>query len=194
MILLNIGCGGNCIAQAPWINIDSLPIEDIGRQEIYKDKTPNYLQVDSSREGFPFDDSSVDGVVALHFLEHLDCHEALRLVRGVYGCLRPGGIFRIGVPDPRRFHELTVSGNTDWGEPTAYLNNPVPPVPSRRFMEYALFFNEHKQLLTKDALFCLLWLGGFREYSEVLFKHSQISEMVMLDTREIFTLFVEAIK
>jgi ubiquinone/menaquinone biosynthesis C-methylase UbiE len=46
----------------------------------------------------PFDNASVEEVIATHFLEHLDPDEVLNLLAEVYRVLVPGGTLLIGVP------------------------------------------------------------------------------------------------
>jgi SAM-dependent methyltransferase len=200
MLLLNLGCGNTRPGSgrssdrfypqgyAPWINIDNLHVifSDSSRPERSQlDRESNYLNVDLSKGSLPFKDNYADGILASHFFEHLDCQESLRLMRECYRVLRPGGVFRVVVPDPKLFHELTLAGRQDWGEPYDH---------SFSFMEIALFFKEHKQLLSIDSLFCFFWMVGFRTYQEVPFKVSHIPELCALDNRPVFSLHVEAVK
>lgn len=48
---------------------------------------------------FPFRDGSLSWAFTHHFLEHADDALATHLMREVHRCLRPGGVFRIVVPD-----------------------------------------------------------------------------------------------
>ena len=188
MKVLNLGCGGNRPTDERWVNIDNLHaiFPDLDRPERKNmDAEPNYLNADL-RNGIPFEDGSVDGILASHFFEHLDAQEALVMVRECHRVLRPGGILRISIPDVKKFHELSVAGCKDWGEPNG--------TPEKSFMEYALLFIEHKQLLGLDALYCLFWLAGFSDYSEIGGKETQLPPLADIDNRAIFSLFVEATK
>lgn len=83
-ILVNLGCGGTY--HSHWINLD------------LNAKSPDVYCVDVSSR-LPFDDHSVDVAYASHLLEHLAPHQAPCLMLEVYRVLKPGGIFRVVVPD-----------------------------------------------------------------------------------------------
>jgi predicted SAM-dependent methyltransferase len=85
-LFLNLGSGPRGINDAHWINVDA-----------YHGKHVHYL-FDFTRK-LPFADRSFDGVFCEHVLEHFsfDCGE--KLAREVCRILRPGGFFRIIVPD-----------------------------------------------------------------------------------------------
>jgi len=188
MKLLNLGCGGNRPKDERWINIDNLHeiFPDLDRPERKNmDAELNYLNADL-RNGIPFEDNSVDGILASHFFEHLDAQEALVMVRDCYRVLKPQGVLRISIPDAKKFHELSVNDCQDWGEPNY--------IPEKSFMEVALFFNEHKQLLGIDALYCLFWVSGFKKYVETTSNETLLPPLADIDNRAIFSLFVEATK
>lgn len=84
MIMVNIGCGSTYHLE--WINLD------------IASNSPHVISYDI-RKGLPFEDNSCDVVYSSHLLEHLKQCEAHDLVAEVYRVLRPGGIFRIVVPD-----------------------------------------------------------------------------------------------
>lgn len=187
MILLNLGCGGTRPHDEWWINIDNLhaifPDSEVPERK-QMDNERNYLNADL-RNGIPFEDNSVEGILCSHILEHLDCHEAVKLLKECHRVLKPGGILRVVLPDPDKFHNLTVQGATEWGEP-----NPS----SVSFMEYALFFYDHKQLVSQGSLFCMLWLAGFREYFPTNYQESRIDRLAKIDNRPVFSGFYEAVR
>lgn len=188
MKLLNLGCGGNRPKDDKWTNIDNLHavFPDATCQErINMDAELNYFNHDL-RLGLPFEENSADGVLMSHFMEHLNPHECVRLCRDCYKVLRPGGILRVSIPDPKIFHELSIADCQDWGQPIYE--------PSLTFMEYALFFSDHKQLLSKDALQCIFWLAGFRKYFEMPSDRSTLMGLADIDNRQVFSLFMEAQK
>lgn len=80
---LNVGC-----AKYPlegYINIDKNP----------KSKADVVMDV---RKGLPYSDSSVQDVVASHFLEHLTYDEAMDFLDEVHRVLIPGGYLTLVVP------------------------------------------------------------------------------------------------
>lgn len=188
MIFLNLGCGGNRPKDRKWLNIDDL-------HKIFPDaECPERVQMDSEfnyrncdiRKGLNFDDGIINGIVASHLLEHLDVQECIRLLKECYRVLKVGGVIRVSVPSPELFERLTSENCIDWGEPN--------PCPDLTFMEYALFFVEHKQLLTKSALKCLFRVSGFIRYVEMPYSMSSVKGLEELDNRPKFSLFMEAVK
>lgn len=190
---LNLGCGGNRPTDSNWVNIDNLyelfPTADRPERR-QLDSEPNYKNADLTK-GIPFPDNSIEGIVCSHMIEHLDCFNAINFLKDCWRSLQPGGVLRVSIPDAEKFHRLTIEGCQDWGE----TNHGAP----KSFMEYALFFameapGGHHQVLGKDSVFCLLWMAGFRNYSEVQYKQSSKPGLESLDNRPVFSLFIEAIK
>lgn len=73
---VNLGCGSN--RPAGWENYDA--------------------DVDISKR-LPFDDNSVDYLLAEHVLEHITAHEGFRFMQEISRVLKPGGVVKIIVPD-----------------------------------------------------------------------------------------------
>jgi len=189
-MILNLGCGGSRPVGSKWINIDDLHSQFPDAEcpeRIAMDAEPNYLNHDIET-GLPYADNSVDGILASHLLEHFDCIFVVELLKECRRVLKPGGVLRVSVPDPQKFHELTLAGCEDWGEPNK------DPDPDATFMDYALFFYQHVQLITKYAMFCMFYSAGFREYKEMEFSFTQLSGLADLDNRDKFSSFYEAVK
>ena len=85
-VLLNLGSGPRGLDDGHWINIDGYRDRDV------------HLVVDFQRR-LPFPDSSFDGVFSEHVLEHFTEEDGLRLATEAARVLRPGGVFRVVVPD-----------------------------------------------------------------------------------------------
>ena len=186
---LNLGCGSQRPKDRTWINIDNLhkqfpDPECLERQQLAAER--NYLEHDVAK-GLPmFDDNSISGIFASHFCEHFDCLTTVKIFRECHRVLKPGGVIRISSPDPQKFHKLTLEGCTDWGQPHYDQE--------KSFMEYALFFGDHKQILGLDTLWCMFYTAGFRKYEEKAYSHSWLENLAELDNREVFSTFVEAMK
>ena len=112
MIKLNIGCGP--YKKPGYINIDKNPIWE-------PDKVVDV------RNGFPFDDNSVDEIWASHFMEHLDKDEIIFVLSECYKKLKPNGILTIKIPtgvtydldhksflDKRSFELILRGGKDDY--------------------------------------------------------------------------------
>ena len=85
-VLLNLGAGPRGLDDQHWVNVDG-----------YQDANVHLL-VDLQRR-LPFADACFDGVFSEHVLEHFTEEDGLRLAAEVLRVLRPGGVFRVVVPD-----------------------------------------------------------------------------------------------
>jgi predicted SAM-dependent methyltransferase len=81
---INIGCG--YVYDPSWVNVDLNPINK------------SILKIDL-RKKLPFEDGSFKYAYSSHVLEHLTTVEAENLIDEVYRIMKPGGVFRILVPD-----------------------------------------------------------------------------------------------
>lgn len=93
MVKLNLGSGS--APMEGYINCDLYPsgVTVAGATEPNKDVD----MVFDLRNGLPFNDDSVDEIVAIQVLEHLD--NPLALLKEAYRVLRVGGIIDVAVPD-----------------------------------------------------------------------------------------------
>lgn len=132
--------------------------------------------------GIPFKDGTVDFLYASHLLEHLHRDEAERLVRDGFRALKPGGVFRICVPDLDYAVSLYRKGE------------------KRRSLQY--FFNERKQdgytyhryLYDEELLSGLLKDCGFSRARKCAFREGGTPDIGVLDNRPEETLYMEAVK
>jgi predicted SAM-dependent methyltransferase len=159
MKLLNIGCGETRPGE-PWVNVDhfSALFEPSSPEWKQIAACPNYVDADITKR-LPFDDGSVDGVLLSHVLEHFDAPQGLALLVEAYRVLKPGGIVLVSVPNASYFREVYPEDrNENW--PRLFeTTDPKNTIPT--FFEAALWFNEHKAILTEDAVWCYLKRAGF---------------------------------
>jgi SAM-dependent methyltransferase len=103
-IYLQYGCGQSC--PNGWINFDASPtlrlqrLPVIGR--LFKRGTtvfPASVRFGDIVHGLPIADGSVHGIYASHVLEHLSYADFWKALDHTFRLLRPGGIFRLVVPD-----------------------------------------------------------------------------------------------
>lgn len=195
MILLNVGAGGT-LPDSPWVNID-YPHEH--------PEMPNYLRHDASTP-LPYPDNSVDGLTACHFIEHFDCLKAVEILADFRRVLKPAGVCRVVVPDASYFRKVYAEESKDpegtarrlFGEPFHLM----PWARQKTFMDFALFWAEHKQLFTEDSLWCVMVQAGFDPSHIQAVGHQQTSanwrpvavKVAELDNRELFSLRMEAFK
>lgn len=145
---------------SPWVNVDSL-------HALFADGTPERFQIDAMHnyvdadlnKPLPFADMSVDGCLLSHVLEHFDAPDGLRLLIECYRVLVPGGVVLVSVPDASYFRRVYPEDrNENW--PALFdQHDPANPIPT--FFEAALWFNEHRAILTEDAVWAYLTRSGF---------------------------------
>ncbi|MFP5208348.1 MAG: class I SAM-dependent methyltransferase [Acidobacteriota bacterium] len=178
-VLLNLGSGPRGIDDGHWVNVDGYP-----------DKNVQYL-IDFNRP-LPFADRSFDGVFCEHVLEHFTLEEGERVAKEVFRVLRPGGAFRVIVPDAAWVME-------------AYFRNPEELIAYRGgHLETGaeavnLFFRqryEHQFLYDYITLSRLLERMGFTEIVRAEFgQSSHLPEIAIDDPKYIReSLYVEARK
>jgi predicted SAM-dependent methyltransferase len=154
MRILNAGCGGTRPTDPRFTNMDDW---EGGGHEIDE---PNFVRHDLRRP-LPFDRNTFDAVLFSHCLEHLDCQEGLMVLNQFLRALKPGGILTISVPDASYFRKVYPEDrNENW--PRLFgVTDPPNPIPT--FMQAALFFDQHKMIMTEDALWSFFIRAGFNE-------------------------------
>lgn len=107
-----------------------------------------------------FQDASVDEIYASHVLEHLGYHEELpNTLLGIHRILKPGGIFRMSVPDLEMLCWM-------------FINDKVTPE-GRFFLMRMMFggqvdeFDYHKVGLTWEITSAFLEKAGFTQFQRV---------------------------
>lgn len=99
-----------------------------------------------------FAPGTIDAVLTEHVLEHLDTGEAIAAARNIFEFLKPGGYWRIAVPDAYnpdpKYHE--------WSSPTGIYQTVWQP-----FFQDQSTHPAHKQFFSIDSLSSLLESFGF---------------------------------
>lgn len=189
---LNLGCGTDL--KPGWINIDlalnSPPVFD-------SESVPATIFINHDlRRGIPLEQDSCELIYSSHFFEHVEYAEALKLMRECYQLLKPGGIFRISLPD---FKSACA----------AYLNNDhsyfdlvdvdlfLPEVEPGTltlidFINFAAYQSgEHKRLFDEEKVVLLLQKIGYSSV-EVSSFQSEIDAPGEVRTR--YSFYVQAQK
>lgn len=90
---LKIHLGAGEVNLQGWINIDAR----------------KFTHIHLVSDGFDlsgFKDASIDEVYTSHVLEHFSFEESEKFIEKIYNILRPGGLFRISVPDIEKLLDL----------------------------------------------------------------------------------------
>ena len=215
MKLLNLGCGGTRHLSPEWLNVDDLynhfphghPERELLRGRL--DAESNYLNMDISNPWWPGYDPKetinwFDGILCSHVLEHFDAQETVQILRECYRCLKPGGTIRVSVPDAAYFRQVYPRDcRANWPE---LFEEPNDKSDNQTYFAVALYFHQHKQVMTFDTLWCHLVRAGFevpRVYSVGSGEYGGFADDPMTDARRIlaeqdnrrkFSIFAEATK
>lgn len=138
---LNLGSGGKRLEGH--VNIDAQPM------------TEPDLCFDIGKDTWPFDDSTVDEVVAEHILEHLTTPELFHCFKEMYRVCKSGAPVSVRVPHPR--HDIFLS------DPT----HQRPVMPGTLLM----FSQEHMRALRGKGIV----LTPFGEYLGVDFRFGDVT-------------------
>ena len=102
---VQFGCG--LAAPADWLNFDSSPrlwlerVPGVGAAAgaLGKRLFPGNVVFGDIVAGLPVADGSADGVYSSHVLEHLGREDIAKALTNTFRMLKPGGVFRVIVPD-----------------------------------------------------------------------------------------------
>ena len=121
-IYVQYGCGQSC--PDGWINFDASPTLRLQRLPciggLFKRGAtvfPAAVRFGDIVRGLPIPDESVQGIYASHVLEHLSYADFWTALGRTFRLLRPGGIFRLVVPDlksrAQKYIERLESGQAE---------------------------------------------------------------------------------
>jgi predicted SAM-dependent methyltransferase len=132
--------------------------------------------------GLPFSDGTVEYAFSSHMLEHCFRDDAERLLREVVRVLRPGGRFRLAIPDLEI--ALGLYHNGEKARALEYFFSPTR----------GGALNRHHYMYDFELIRNLLEKAGFVEVSRCSYRCGQVPDIDVLDNRPEETLFVEAVK
>lgn len=202
MRLLNVACG-SVRPGDPWINLDNLRTQlNHGTPErINLDKEPNYVEHELTSGSMPFPNDMFHGILCSHLIEHFDAQESVRILRECRRVLAIGGFLVVSVPSAQYF--LSVLDRDKPENAVELFGEPICPDEPwhKSFFDYALFYEQHKQILTYSSLSCLLIRAGFgssRPFMQALQGYSSrdpvVSEIEKIMNRRKFSLELLAVK
>lgn len=102
LVCVQYGCGLS--APSGWVNFDTSPTLRLQRLPVVGGlvpgvKFPKAVRVGDVRSGLPVASATVDRAYCSHVLEHLALDDCRRAIGETLRILKPGGIFRIVLPD-----------------------------------------------------------------------------------------------
>ena len=202
LVKVNLGCG-LAVAKG-WINVDaslnalvaSWPrtahkllyrLSGSNRYyslEQYCDLLGNHVFMHHDlSHSIPLKDQSADFIYSSHFLEHLFQRDAERLLTDCHRALKPGGIFRVSIPDLAYAISLYVRGEKE-----------------KMLADYFFvedkdsFLARHKYMYDFELLKALLEKIGFSQVVRCAYQEGRTPDIKLLDNRPDESLFVEAVK
>ncbi len=150
-VYVQYGCGWS--APESWRNFDASPTLRFERLPILgkmygknERRFPENAEYGDIVKGLPVQEDSCDGVYCSHVLEHLALNDFRVALRNTHKILKPGGIFRLVVPD------LHVCA-------TKYVNSEAADAASA-FLRETCLGEERRPRSAKEML--ISWLGNSR--------------------------------
>ena len=192
---VHLGCGEDI--RTGWVNVDLAPILPRGVEPTaHPDAT--FINHDL-RRGLPLEEGSCDFIYSSHFFEHLEYEHGLRLMYDCYRALRPGGVFRIVLPDLRGFFGAYLRGEKEYlDELDPFVSAYLPAVAesgtktSIDYVNFGVYQNgEHKYIYDKEKLGLIFRKIGYSSVAP-----SSYREGLDLDVpvRRRYSFYMEAVK
>ncbi len=212
-IRINVGCG-----QSPtpgWMNLDNSPslrlskipalpqllhalgIIGAAQYEFICFARKHKIDHADATRRIPVGDGAVDVLYSSHMLEHLDRRDAENFLREVFRVLRPGGIFRVVVPDIRiHVERYKESGDADAFIESTLLCVPRPRSVAQRLQRMLVGARNHQWMYDGRSLSRLLLKIGFVEVQAMPAGQTRIRahEPLNLSERSSESVYVEAEK
>jgi ubiquinone/menaquinone biosynthesis C-methylase UbiE len=146
---INYGCGF-CAPQG-WLNFDASPTILLERVPLLgrlmsknPHRFPTNVRYGNIVKGLPLESESCDAIFCSHVLEHLAFNDVQTALRNTFSYLKPGGIFRLVVPDLEQLAR-------------AYLEAQDPDAASRFLHQANLGKVERRSGIVK---FGIEWMGN----------------------------------
>ncbi len=127
---LDVGAGWHNCDASPTLRLQRLPLLGAFFKKWLKPRFPDETHYGDIVRGMDVAPSSCDAVYCSHILEHLALEDLRTALANTHACLKPGGLFRLVVPD----FEQQVA---------AYQSNPNPEALSN-FLRYTYLGRERR--------------------------------------------------
>lgn len=189
---VHLGCGPD--VRTGWVNVDLF----LGRPpSIDPVKQPDTLLiVHDLRNGLPLDEGSCDIVYSSHFFEHLSFADGLKLMKDCHRALRPGGTFRIVLPDLRKCFDAYLRKDSEFFAPLdkhGLLSRFDPQCRTLvDYVNYAVYqYGEHLAIYDEEKVAQTLKLLGYGSVSRSEHRPGIDPDA---ELRRRYSFYIEAIK
>ena len=190
---LNLGCGGEL--KRGWINIDVGQVKMFSGNGISSTETV-FIDYDLRRGTLPLENESCDIVYSSHFFEHLNYKQGVSLMRDCFRVLRPGGIFRVALPNLRQLFRAYLENDTKHLE-LIEIKDLLPEVEAGTetlvdYVNYGVYqYGEHKCIYDEEKVCLILQQIGFSSVGPTAFR-GDIDPGT--EVRRRYSFYVEAVK
>jgi predicted SAM-dependent methyltransferase len=131
---------------------------------------------------FPYRDHIFDAVFCCHMVEHLEPGQARHMFREVLRILKPGGVFRVVVPD------------LDWAVSLYDSRNPDHFLDAMYEHGGGSSKNNHKWMYTRDSLKHFFEQQGFLDVQDCVYREGRLPDVERIDSRPENSIFMEGIR
>jgi predicted SAM-dependent methyltransferase len=191
---VHLGCGPEL--KPGWVNVDLDIPDDVPPMLPGRAADSWYISYDLRSGTLPLADGSCALIYSSHFFEHLEPAQGYRLMRDCHRALRPGGVFRVCLPDLRRVFDAYLRGDEHYlhllnvREALPYLVPGTETIVD--YVNYGVYQNgEHKCVYDEEKVLRLLHTIGFAEAAPSTYVEGLDSGS---DVRRRYSFYVDATK
>jgi len=177
-LYVQYGCG-HC-APAGWVNFDASPTLRLERLPLVgrmlnknAERFPANVRYGDVVRGLPIARESCQGIYCSHVLEHLAYEDCLLALRNTFSYLKPGGTFRLVVPDLQQLVQayVTSPGEApgDWFMEVSDLGRVRRPRGLRAFVLAWLGNSAHLWMWDEKSMTAALRRAGFEHIRRASF-------------------------
>jgi SAM-dependent methyltransferase len=193
-LYVQYGCGRSCpdswlnFDVSPRLRLESLPVAGqvfgMTGQKLF----PKNVRYGDIVKGLPVGPMTASGVYCSHVLEHLDRESVSKALRNTYAILRPGGIFRLVVPDltwrARKFLQMQADSDTSAADRfmrTTYLGTESRPRGPVGLLRAAIGNSAHLWMYDEALMRSLLADAGFADIRRCKFGDAEDPAFAMVE-------------
>ena len=189
---LHLGAGADI--RSGWVNID-LQLRGAAGLQPPRDSETVFINYDL-RRSLPLENDSCELIYSSHFFEHLDYEHGWALMRECHRVLKPGGVFRVSLPNFRGLFQAYISKDHDYvGLIDIRAELPELEPGTELLVDHINFgvyqHGEHKWIYDEEKVLVLLKRLGFTSVAETPFKAGIDPDDPI---RRKYSFYVEAVK
>lgn len=177
---LYVQFGSGMCAPPGWINFDASPTLRLERIPIVgrllrknAQRFPANVRYGDIVRGLPLSPGACDGIYCSHVLEHLAYEDCVAALRNTHHYLKPGGTFRLVVPDFEQLAKAYVNSSEEspakWFMEISELGRVRRPRGLREFVTAWLGNSAHLWMWDEKSLRVALRAAGFKDIRRAAF-------------------------